>query len=109
MAQHANNPTGMWTYNIASGGQLNLPPELEHDKENILHAHYSRMGFDKSEAHPESEEEKTDFSDIIDPSVFNPDYEQAHAFWKKYKGQQGQQPVQQPVQQPRTINYQNGL
>jgi hypothetical protein len=107
-AKSANNPVGMWTYNI-SNGQLHLPPELEEDKENILRAHYARMGLDKPEARIERPEEKQAFGSIIDPDVFDPRYEKRHAMWKRYQAKQGlkqlrvQQP--QPQQDPGTIDY----
>ena len=91
----ANKPVGIWSYNI-TGGRLYLPQELEKDREQILQAHYSRMGYDIPESPPEREEEKADFSDIIDPSVFNPNYERDHELWKKYKAQQYLPQLQQP-------------
>lgn len=68
--KHANNPVGIWTYNTA-GGKLALPRELERDREPILMAHYSRMGFNKP-AMPEPK--VSDDSDYYDPDVFNPNY-----------------------------------
>lgn len=85
-AKHANNPRGMWTYNI-SGGQLNLPPELEGDKEPILRAHYARMGFDHPAGNAQSPQ--SDDSDYIDASVFNPKFGQHDSQWKPYNQQAG--------------------
>ena len=82
-AKDANNPQGIWTYSI-SGGKLNLPPELAADKEPILMAHYTRMGFNKMGT---PEPQVDDESEYIDPSVFNPEYG-----WKKHN-------------QPGTIDY----
>lgn len=93
-AKQANRPVGMWTFSI-TGGELNLPPELEKDKEKILHAHYARLGFDVSEQLPERPEEKQAFGSIIEPSVFDPRYEKRHALWKKYQGHQAFKQMQQ--------------
>jgi hypothetical protein len=107
-AKTANNPVGMWTYNITNS-ELHLPPELEHDKEDILLAHYKRRGLHKPEVKEPPPGEKQAFGSIIDPSVFDPRYERRHALWKRYQDRQGlkQMQVQQPQPQldPGTIDY----
>lgn len=101
-AKDANNPVGIWTYNT-TGGHLDLPPELEKDREAILHAHFAHQGLDVPSRLPERPEDEQDDSDYIDPKVFNKDYEQQHAQWKKY---QGQQHYQQPQpQDPATASF----
>jgi hypothetical protein len=82
-AKEANKPQRMWTYSI-QGGKLNLPPELAGDKESILQAHYTRMGFNQP-ALPEPTYD--DESEFIDPSVFNPEY--GKSGWKQYAPQPG--------------------
>lgn len=79
-AKHANNPQGMWTYSISSGGDLHLPPELTADKEPILQAHYNRMGLNKM---PTPDPKHDDESEYFDPDVFNPEY--GRTAWKPYK------------------------
>ncbi len=80
--KQANNPVGIWSYDT-TGGKLALPRELERDREPILMAHYSRMGFNK----PTTPEPKvSDDSEYYDPDVFNPNYGNQ---WKQYPQQLG--------------------